>query len=98
MKYQLVASWSLVYLYTKKYPLSWSQTMYGIYTGYTLLLQGIAAFLIGPLLQKRIGMSDITVIMFSMFMTGMGEVLFSFCTKTWMVFIGYVIGAYLYYM
>ena len=82
------ASWSLSYLYTKKFPLSWSQTMYGINAGYTVGIKGLALLLINPLLKKRLGMRDTSIMIMSLVTNAFGEMLFGFSTHTWMVFIG----------
>lgn len=82
------AKHSLAYLYVRKQPLNWSQTLYGYYNGCAAILSMVGPLLILPLLRAKLRMRDTNIIVLAFTSTTMSMVWFAFSTQTWMVFMG----------
>ena len=74
------------YLFVIRQPLSWSQTLFGIFSGVDYVMRGLGGVVIPPIL-KSFHVRD-TICLFwayvSQFATSM---IFAFSKKTWMVFL-----------
>ena len=86
--FAFAATWSLAYLFTKKQPLSWPQSLYGYYAGYSTGLRSLSLLLIGPLFKRRLGMRDTSIMILSLLTNAAGEAFMGFSHVTWMVFVG----------
>lgn len=82
------AIYTVGYLFLKKSPLGWSQSLYGYYTGYQKLMMGLSCILIVPVFKEILHLSDTSILLIGLLSSSLSEFFFSFCTKTWMVFMG----------
>ena len=82
------ASWLIGYLYLRRQPLSWTQSLYGYYVGVLALVHGVALVAIMPLMKKVMKVTDTGILIFATILQAVAEAFFGFCTKTWMVFLG----------
>ena len=82
----LTALEDLAFLFVKKQPLSWSQTLFGYYHGLKRMLQSLGLFVVLPLLKKA-GLADAVILMIGILSSTAGQIIFGFSTTTWMVFL-----------
>ena len=86
--------YSVGYLYLKKSPLGWSQSLYGYYSGYNRLIIGVASLVIVPVFKDILHLPDTTILLVGLLSSSFSELFLSFSTKTWMVFMGRTVEIY----
>ena len=82
------ADWLIGYLFLRRQPLSWTQSMYGYYVGCSAFSHGFALLCIMPVLKRRLHMTDTGILIFATFLQAGAEAVFGLCTVSWMVFLG----------
>ena len=83
----MCSAYSIYYLYYRHYPLYWSQSLYGYYTGYSSLVAFTANLLFLPMLKERLHVSDELLLLIGLLSDMVGRFWTGVCVKTWMVFI-----------
>ena len=84
----LAAQMTLGYLYVRKQPLSWSNTLYGIWASYTLFVGSLGVVTILPLLKNRLHMRETTILFLALVSMSASCAMFAFSVNTWMAFGG----------
>ncbi|XP_041353727.1 proton-coupled folate transporter-like [Gigantopelta aegis] len=77
----------ILYLYTKRAPLSWTQTTYGYYKGLENFSRSLLLLTLLPILKKKMSMRDTTVSLGGMISKTIAFIVIGVASKTWMVFI-----------
>ncbi|KAI0228387.1 Solute carrier family 46 member 3 [Lamellibrachia satsuma] len=83
---------SLGYLYVKRYPLSWSQSLYGQFKGVCIAVTGICAIVLVPLLKKKFYATETMMLVASLVSMFLSIILYGVSVKTWMLFLVPVVG------
>jgi PCFT/HCP family folate transporter-like MFS transporter 1/3 len=82
-------------LYLKRFPRSWSYTLYGYFSGAQNLTRGAAVLLLLPLLKRGAKLRDTTLVLAGLVSKMAGLLVLGLSQSTWMVFIGqFIIGAF----
>ncbi len=76
------------YLFLMRYPLNWSQSLFGYYVGFLLTIRGINLLVLIPLLKVRFQIRDTTLFFLGILSFATSEFLFAFVRATWQVFTG----------
>ena len=84
---------SLEFLYFRHPPLSWSQTLYGYYNGFSNLIHAFASLIILPILKQTAGCLDESLLAVGIVSDMLGRTWTGLCKTTWMVFLSKYIYA-----
>ncbi len=76
------------YLFLRRYPLNWSQALYGYYVGFLLTIRGFNLLVLVPLLKGWVHVKDTTLFFLGILSFATSEFLFAFVRTTWQVFTG----------
>ena len=83
-----ISAYSVQYLFLKHPPLEFSQTLYGIYEGWSMLLTlSVNGFFV-PLLKKRFNLPDMPLLIIAIITHALSAVVMALSTHAWMVFTG----------
>ena len=85
---------TLGYLYVKRHPLLWSQTLYGIYLGIRSVASGLCLLVVVPYMKNTLKFRDTTIVLMSLVASAVSEVFFGLSIETWMVFAGILCHVY----
>lgn len=77
---------SLGYLYVKRYPLSWSQSLYGQFKGMFVAVTGAFAIILVPLLKNKFLVAETKMLVASLVSMCLAVLLFGVSVATWMIF------------
>ncbi len=83
----IAAPYILSYLFLISQPLSWSQTLYGIFSGYMNIMKAIGLIVILPLIKMYRHTPDTLCLAWGYASAIVSQVLFAVSVKTWMVFL-----------
>ena len=78
----------VILVYTRHPPLSWSQTTLGLFKGSEQFLRGLAVITLLPLLKKRFGMKDTTIVIIGLISNCAEEIVLGLSSSTALLFIG----------
>ncbi len=76
------------YLFLVRYPLNWSQSLFGYYAAFLLAIRGVNLLIVVPLLRERFRTKDTTLFFLGILSFAVSEFLFAFVSTTWQVFTG----------
>ena len=76
------------YLFLRRQPLSWSQTLYGVFNGYSDAVFTLFVLFGIPFLKVRLRWRDTTLMLVGVVSQCIGQAYMGFCVVTWMVFLG----------
>ena len=82
------ARWLVAYLYLKRQPLSWSQSMYGGWEGFRNVITGTGSLIILPLIKRYSAVPDTIILGLALLSTGASMILIGLSKVTVMVFLG----------
>ncbi|KAI3379472.1 hypothetical protein SNEBB_001322 [Seison nebaliae] len=85
---------TISFLYLRKSPLSFTQTLYGIFRGLKSFLTCIALIGILPILQKYFDISDLTCAIIGTLSKCLGDFMYGFATSARMIFFVPVLGMF----
>ncbi len=81
------AMWECGYLMLKRRPLSWTQTLYGLWMGLVSGLRGITLLVFVPLVRRFLRPRDTTLLIFALVSSTLGQFIFSAGTYDWVIFL-----------
>ena len=85
--YGISAMWECGFLMLKRRPLSWTQTMYGLWRGISSGLRGLFVLIIIPVLRKYFHPRDTTLLFGALLSSAIGQIIFSAGTYDWIIFL-----------
>ncbi len=83
----IAANYILMYLFLIRQPLSWGQTMFGMYSGYMNIMMSIGLIVVFPLMKTYCHTPDTFTLAWAYVSAIVSNVVFAFSIKTWLVFL-----------
>ncbi len=82
------AHWLIAYLYLKRQPLSWSQSLYGYFVGFRNLIEGFGGLVMIPFIKRWVYVPDTAILGAGLATGGLSLILTGLSTVTFCVFLG----------